>query len=62
MKHIQRQQFSFVKTSIKVSKNPESLSIKLKFMLKAGFPVFAFFKDELKATYDNVEGTSLLPP
>ena len=35
VKHLQRQQFSFTKTSIKasVSKNPESLSLKLKFIL-----------------------------
>ena len=31
MKHIQRQHFSFTKTSIRVSKNPESSSLKLKF-------------------------------
>ena len=33
-KHLQRQQFPFTKTTIKasVSKNPESLSLKLKFM------------------------------
>ena len=30
VKHLQRQQFSFTKTSISVSKNPESLSVKLK--------------------------------
>ena len=33
VKNIQRQQFSFTKTSIKASKNPESPTLKLKFML-----------------------------
>ena len=34
---------------LSVSKNPESSSLKLKFMFtcKAGFPMFAFFNDEL---------------
>ena len=36
---------------LSVSKNPGSSSLKLKFMFtcKAGFPMFAFFKDELEA-------------
>ena len=42
--HSQRQVLS-------VSKTPASLSLKLKFMFtcKAGFPMFALFKDELEA-------------
>ena len=39
---MQRQQFSFTKTSIKVS-------LKILVYVLAFFPVFAFFKDELEA-------------
>ena len=47
VKHLQRQQFSFTKTSIKASLKTESLSLSLK--LLAGFLVFTVFKDELEA-------------
>ena len=47
VKHIQRQQFSFTKTSINksVSKNPESSSLKLKFTdVLRRLPVVCFFQ------------------
>ena len=56
-------EFSFTKTNeyLKVSKNPESLSLKIKFMFwAAGFPVFAVFKDEL-ATRKSLKAFFLQP-
>ena len=34
---------------LRVSKDPDSSSLKLKFMFYAGFPVFTFFTDALEA-------------
>ena len=51
MKHVQRQYFSFTKTTIesKVSlKIMSQVSISL-YMFEAGVPVFALFQDELEA-------------
>ena len=56
-------EFSFTKTNeyLNVSKNPESLSLKIKFMFwAAGFPVFAVFKDEL-ATRKSLKAFFLQP-
>ena len=48
VKHMQRQQFSFTETSIKVSVKILSLqAYSLSLCFKPDFPVFAFFKDEL---------------
>ena len=50
MKHIQKQQFSFMKTSIKVSLKILSLQAwSLSLCFKPASRVFAFFKDELEA-------------
>ena len=62
MKYLQRQQFSFTKTSIEIKvspENPESCKLQFFFflskqpcrifILQACFPVFAIFRDELEA-------------
>ena len=50
VKHIERQEFSFTKTIIKVSVKILGLQAKsLSLCFKPAFAVFAFFKDELGA-------------